>query len=123
MKGPGHGARLMCMLRSPTVAETLQRFRSALVRRFGARLREMRLFGSWARGDAHAESDVDVFVAIDDLTPDERHEVFGLAYAADAENEWLVLLSPLVYSSTDAARMRSGGRRLFRDIDSEGVRL
>jgi predicted nucleotidyltransferase len=123
MKGPGPGARLVGMVRSPAVAETLRRFRSALELRFGERLREMRLFGSWARGEAHDESDVDVFVAIDDLTPDERHEVLGIAYDADAENDWLVLLSPLAYSSADAARMRSGGRRLFRDIDGEGVRL
>jgi hypothetical protein len=47
----------------------------------------------------------------------------GLAYDADAVNEWLVALSPLVYSTEQAARMRRGGRRLFRDIDAEGVEL
>lgn len=111
------------MIASPTVEQTLQRFRASLEQHFGTRLREVKLFGSWARGEAHDESDVDVFVAIDDLAPAERHEVSRIAYDADAENDWLVLLSPLAYSTADAARMRTGGRRLFRDIDSEGVPL
>lgn len=101
----------------------MYRFRAALQQRFGARLREVILFGSWARGQANEESDVDVLVAIDDLTDGERREVFALAYDADAPNDWLVLLSPLVYSTAQVALMRQGGRRLFRDIDSEGARL
>jgi predicted nucleotidyltransferase len=32
---------------------------------YGARLRRVLLFGSWARGDAHPESDIDLLVALD----------------------------------------------------------
>jgi predicted nucleotidyltransferase len=45
------------------------------------------LFGSRARGEADEDSDVDVLVTIDDVTPAERREVFGMAYDADAVNE------------------------------------
>jgi len=105
------------------VTATLERFRTSLERRFGSRLRELRLFGSWACGEANEESDVDVLVTIDDLTPSERNEVHALAYGADVENEWLVLLSPLAYSTGQAERMRAGGRRLFREIDQKGLAL
>jgi predicted nucleotidyltransferase len=106
------------------VAAALQRFRDALVRRFGARLREITLFGSHARGEAHEESDVDVLVVIEGLTEDERREVMDLAYDADAaDREAWVGLSPLPYSEVQAADMRSRERLLFRDIDREGVRL
>jgi predicted nucleotidyltransferase len=32
---------------------------------YGARLRRLFLFGSWARGDAHPESDIDLLVVLD----------------------------------------------------------
>lgn len=34
---------------------------------YGARLREVVLFGSWARGDAHADSDIDLLVVLDQV--------------------------------------------------------
>ena len=107
----------------PFVNEALGRFREALRVRFEGRLVECVLFGSYARGEAHEDSDVDVLVAIDGLTDVERREVIDLAYREGRAQDELVGLSPLVYSTADAARMRSGGRRLFRDIDREGVPL
>lgn len=110
-------------VRSPTVNATLQRFRALLDERFGARVRALDLFGSWARDEATEDSDVDVLVVIDGLTEDERSEVYALASRADAPNEWLVLLSPLPYSSQQAEVLRRGGRRLWRDVDREGISL
>ena len=83
----------------------------------------MVLFGSRARGDAHEESDVDVVRVIGDLSEPERLAVLDLTFALEAASEEWLGLSPLVYSSEQAARMRAGGRRLFRDIDREGIRL
>ncbi len=49
---------------------------SASVReRFGARLRELALFGSRARGEGHPLSDLDVVIVVDDLTGAEAREV------------------------------------------------
>lgn len=81
------------------------------------------LFGSHARGQANEDSDVDVLVAIDDLSEAERLDVIDLAYAVDRSLDDWVGLSPLAYSTAQAAAMRSAGRRLFRDIDGEGIRL
>jgi predicted nucleotidyltransferase len=107
----------------PTVSEALARFKQALGARFGARLREVVLFGSVARSEAHEESDVDVLVVIDELDERERMEVVDLAYGVDLAMDEEVGLAPLPYSSAQAAKMRSGGRRLFRDIDTQGIRL
>jgi len=35
---------------------------------YGKRLRKLLLFGSWARGDAHPESDIDLLVVLDEAT-------------------------------------------------------
>jgi predicted nucleotidyltransferase len=107
----------------PAVAAALERYGLALRRRFGHRLSEFVLFGSYARSEAHEDSDVDVLVSVDGLNEDERREVIDLAYDAGRAKDDTVGLSPLAYSTQDAARMRGGGRRLFRDIDREGVRL
>jgi predicted nucleotidyltransferase len=34
---------------------------------YGRRLRRVLLFGSWARGDAHPESDIDLLVVLDQV--------------------------------------------------------
>ena len=110
----------------PPVASGLARFKAALTSRFGARLRELVLFGSYARGDAHDESDVDVLVVVDGLAERERALVFDAAYdaAALAEDvdDW-VSIAPLAYSAEQAADMRSREKRLMRDIDGQGLRL
>jgi predicted nucleotidyltransferase len=46
----------------------LARFRAALETLYGERLERAVLFGSRARGDAHADSDYDVAVFLRDLT-------------------------------------------------------
>jgi uncharacterized protein len=108
----------------PAVEAALDRFRVSLQARFGDRLREIVLFGSQARGDAHEESDVDVLVVVDGLTERERVEVMDLAYDADAaDRDAWVGLSPLPYSTAQAQELRGREKLLFRDIDREGVRV
>lgn len=108
---------------SSTVTRALEELRHALSARFGGRLREVVLFGSHARGEAHEESDVDVLVVVDDLTESERSVVFGLAYDVDAaQPEWLGL-SPLAYSTEQVAELHRREKLLFRDIAREGIRL
>jgi hypothetical protein len=111
---------------SPGVALALARFRAALDARLGARVQEVVLFGSHARGTATENSDVDVYVVIDDATHDDRKVVFDAAYDVDAsapgEDGW-VGLEPIVHSTAQAADMRGRERGLLRNIDAEGIRL
>ena len=111
---------------APAVATALARFRAAVDVRFGARVREVVLFGSHARGTASERSDVDVYVVIDDAAHEDRKTVFDIAYQIDAsapgEDGW-VGLEPIVHSTAEAADMRSRERGLLRNIDSQGVRL
>ena len=106
----------------PSVRAVLEKYGQLLRARFGDRLSELRLFGSFARGDAHQDSDVDVLVVVADLTERERDEAIDLAYDARFDCEW-VELSPIVYSAEQVALVRSRERALLRAIDSEGVPL
>jgi predicted nucleotidyltransferase len=109
---------------SPVVASAVARFHAALERRFGARLRDVVLYGSHARGTAHEDSDVDVFVVVDELTHQESAEIARMAYFVDAEegHAWAGL-EPLAMSTKHAEDMRNRERLLLRDIDRDGVRL
>jgi len=108
---------------APIVARSLGRFREALNAHFGARLRELTLFGSQARGEAHEESDVDVLVVVDDLTERERKLVYDLSYDAGIEGDELVSVSPLAYATAHIADMRAREKRLVREIARDGVPL
>jgi predicted nucleotidyltransferase len=105
------------------VSEALARFARAVRDRFGSRVSEIVLFGSYARGEAHEDSDVDVLVVVDDLSAVEEREILDIAYAVkQAMDEWVGLV-PVVLSTARVAELRAGGRRLWRDIAVEGVTL
>jgi hypothetical protein len=85
--------------------------------RFGPRLVDLRLFGSRARGEGHAESDLDLRVLIDGLTRDERREVQDLAFDVGCAAK--LVLSPLAHDS----RQWRQDLPLAIAIDREGVAL
>lgn len=89
--------------------------------RFGSRVSELRLFGSRARGEGNANSDLDLLVAVSGLTSGERREIGQMS--GDALTHWDVLLSPLAMSSEHFAELRAGERRIAHEIDRDGIRL
>jgi hypothetical protein len=58
-----------------TERQALSELREKVHERFGARLRELLLFGSRARGEGDADSDLDVAIVVDGLTGQEGREV------------------------------------------------
>ena len=94
-------------------------FRSQLERRFGARLREVRLFGSAARGEMNEDSDVDVLVVLDDMTVADRNAVFDIVGELRLETD--LLLSPTVMDTKTCAKWREQERPLMNEIQRDGV--
>lgn len=84
------------------MATAIRRYRGALEARFGTRLREVRLFGSYARGEAGIESDVDLLVLVDELTWREAIEAIDLG--TDEEYSSGVLISPIPRATEEFAR-------------------
>jgi predicted nucleotidyltransferase len=105
------------------VSGALDELARAVRDRFGERVSEIVLFGSYARGGAGEDSDVDVLVVIDALTDREELEVVDLASAIKRGREDWVGLAPLPLSTSRARDLRSRGRLLWRDIAAEGVPL
>lgn len=82
---------------------------------------EFRLFGSKARGEAHAESDVDVLV----LVPEASGSIRGAIYeiAGDVLVQTDIEISPLVMSHDHFRDMLRRERLLAREIQRDGVSL
>ncbi len=85
----------------------------------------MRLFGSWARGEQHQDSDVDVVIVIDGLTDAEHRGAANEATVSlilDEASEGRILpLSTITLSTEHLERMRLRERPLAEDLDREGI--
>ncbi len=70
----GFLVRSPCLLElPPTIQTLLSAYRRRLEEHYGTRLLQLTLFGSYARGEARADSDVDVAVVLDRIdNPSER---------------------------------------------------
>jgi predicted nucleotidyltransferase len=109
----------MNAIRSAHLRRVLAAYRQRLEARFGTRLRDVRLFGSWARGEATEDSDVDVAVIVDGLTREEWSEV--IAMAVDVEGTEGTCLSPFAVFAEHFRELVDSRRRIARDILAEGI--
>jgi uncharacterized protein len=91
----------------------LAALRARLTTRFGDRLASMTLFGSRARGEGHEESDLDVLVLVNGLSPAERRTVFDDALGVELETGLAV--SPLPRSREKFAAQSALARDVCRD--------
>jgi len=97
----------------------LDGYAARLRARFGERLRDVRLFGSFARGEAGPRSDVDVLVVVDGLTDAEIGDAAGEAAPVIVETG--VPLAPVAMSTSRLERLREEERSFARALDTEGI--
>jgi predicted nucleotidyltransferase len=79
------------------------------------------LFGSRARGDASADSDIDVAVIVKESSRDLRESIFQ--EVARLEFEHCQAVSLLILTEEELQRLAGKERRIALDILSEGVPL
>ena len=101
--------------------QAIERFAQWARGRFGTRLRELTLFGSEARGQAHENSDVDVALVVDELTTKEASELDGVT--GDLLTEFDVLITPFALSTSRAEELRRRERLIMKEITCDGVPL
>jgi len=101
------------------VQELVRRFRAELDARFGSRLREVRLFGSAARGQMHEDSDVDVFVVLEGFKDPDRDAIFDVV--GRLWNETDLRISPTIMDRALVDEWRRQERPLMQEIARDGV--
>ncbi|UCF17290.1 MAG: nucleotidyltransferase domain-containing protein [Phycisphaerales bacterium] len=97
----------------------LKEFKAKLEQAFGSQFIEMKLFGSKARGDDRADSDVDVLLilVIDDLSACDT--VYGIATDILLESE--VCISPKVLSQNRFDQLCKEGNSFVRNVNRDAV--
>lgn len=96
----------------------LEKFRALLVKRVG--VHKIILFGSRARGDAQADSDMDLLVILHDA-PTEEIEDYILDCAWEAGIDHSVVLVPIVYSREEWEKGPEQSSLLALAVQREGI--
>ncbi len=92
-------------------------FRDELRGLLGARLRDLRLYGSKVRGDDHDESDIDVLVLLDAKDEPTTRAITDLAHYIDPR------LSPIVVAFDRYHAPISRATGFYEELRRESVRL
>jgi predicted nucleotidyltransferase len=109
---------------TPDERAGLQAFVDRLRQRYGDDLLRVRLFGSKARGDSHAESDFDLLIVLRIESGDYRrhwNELVDLAW--DIQLAYGIIISFVLKNEANYARMQRDGLLLARNIEQDGVDL
>jgi len=118
-----HGMETVARVALPAaVDQTLRAFVAGLRRRFGQRLVSVRLFGSYARGEATGDSDVDCLVLLDHVEGADDRAITDLA----ADLVWQmggVVISPLTMSAAGFEAWKALERRAPLEIERDGIPL
>lgn len=101
------------------VKSALTLYRQRLEALFGPRLKEMRLFGSYARGEQGTESDIDVLVLIEALNSIEAREVIGLASDVGLETD--LWISAKAYTLLHYQEMLAREKPFYCGVEAEGI--
>ena len=101
--------------------EALMAVSATLSQKLGDNLVGLYLFGSKARGDAHADSDIDLLVILQNLNPDSRWLV--RATAADCSLQHDVLFNTHLYDKERWDDLVQYQDTLWREIRRDGIPL
>lgn len=106
-------------LNAAEVEAVLENLHSRLATLYGERLRSLHLFGSYARGDATSESDVDVLVVLDEI-PGYMAEVRRTgAIVSDLSLAHEVTITPVFVAEY---QWEAGDTPFLRNVREEGRR-
>jgi len=99
----------------------IKTFLDKVMQRYPGRICQATLFGSKARGDSHAYSDIDVLLIVDGENWPLRQEISTLA--AQVSLAYDVLIGPRVIGRERWARMHRHRFTFYENVQAEGIEL
>jgi predicted nucleotidyltransferase len=105
---------------SLTTDKTVQKCKDILKRHYGPQLKGMILYGSVAREQTNAGSDIDLLVLLSEPFDylRELHRIVALLYPVQLESEHLISAKPAAETAFEI-----GSLQLYRNAKREGKRL
>lgn len=111
-------------LPKPPIPETAKKFVEELKKwKWQERIKEVYLYGSYARGDFDEDSDIDVCVIVDKIDYNIRNLISNIAEKAMFDMDYQELLSVREESLLSWERMKKGNYPLVQNILREGILL
>jgi len=101
--------------------QAIEAFRKHVSQTYPERVERMILFGSKARDDGHAYSDLDVLLIVDREDWRFRHAISGIA--ADVSLAYDVLIGPKVIGRQRWDEMRRHRFTLYENVQADGIEL
>lgn len=102
--------------------DVARKFAAVVRSHFGARLKAVRLYGSAARGDWSAESDIDVLVLLDRVESEDGDWMISRAVQFGVLDSGF-MLQPLFMSETDFNELTARERLFAREVRQDGIDL
>ena len=99
----------------------LDAYRKALNKQHPAAVEEVLIYGSKARGQAHAESDLDVLLIVRDDAAELKRELRRIGYLLAATTE--VLPSILAYTQEEWESRKRSGSSFHKAVERDAVRV
>jgi predicted nucleotidyltransferase len=98
----------------------LEEVKERLEKIYGPRLKGIILYGSYARGDANDESDIDLLILLDDVENpvDEREKYFKKIHEIDLKYDTLVSTIPMDYQEYSERKSP-----IIMNVRREGIAL
>lgn len=101
----------------PEERRWIEEFRDQLRAMLGDRLRDLRLYGSKARGDWHDESDIDLLVLVDAFDWRTWERILALAHDISS---WL---TPMIMGFDEYHAPPSRATGFYKEMRKESIRL
>ena len=100
-----------------TTNKIVQKCKNVLENHYGPRFKGLILYGSAARGQAHAGSDIDLLVLLGEPFDhfDELRRIVDLLYPVQLESEQLVSAKPAAEDEFNVGKLQ-----LYRNVKREG---
>jgi predicted nucleotidyltransferase len=99
----------------------LDAYRKALNKKHPGAVQEMLIYGSKARGHAHAESDLDVLLIVKDDAGALKKDLRWIGYLLAAKTD--VLPSILAYTQEEWESRKRSGSSFRKAVERDGVRV
>jgi predicted nucleotidyltransferase len=81
---------------------------------------DLRVFGSRARGDNAPDSDLDLFIELEEVTPELREQISEIAWEVGFEMDRVICT--VVATRKDLKQSAMGANLLVFHVEQEGVR-
>jgi predicted nucleotidyltransferase len=104
---------------SASESAAIREFMAAARAELGPNLKQARLFGSRARGEGHADSDIDIALVVSRGQRALRYVLYDLAFDIGLAHH--VELAPLVIEEDRLEELNARERRIALDIAAEGI--